>query len=82
MANITKAEREKRKAEAASAAIPAELAPPVAPVADEPAAPKAATAGLVRMHRDPSTHSLPHAVEVPASEVENYKAGGFMVTEG
>lgn len=71
MAGLTKEQRAER------ARIAAELAlGGTAPShADAPSAP----AATVAMVRDSATNPKPHAADVHPDEVENYKAGGWMV---
>ena len=71
MAGLTKEQR----AERARIAVDIALGWPVSSHADAPAA----TVATVAMVRDSATNPKPHAADVHPDEVENYKAGGWMV---
>ncbi len=72
MAGISKAERERRKADAVAVDAPAPDA------VDAVEQPTARTPTLVRMVRDASQYPAPHAIDVNPAEVGNYKPGGWV----
>lgn len=68
MANITKAERERR------AAANQELK-----VEDQPKQDAAEEIKYVTMVRDPEQYPEPHSAEVHPNEVDNYRPGGWEI---
>lgn len=79
MAGISKAERDRRAAEAAAAGADTAPAAAGAGQADEL---QDAGPALVHMTRDANAYPAPHTAEVHPAEVDNFAAGGWQVAGG